>query len=188
MKWWDQMPWSSFSECWALSQLFHSPLSLSSRGKLHLGDLIQHWCIQAKFWPQDSQRPTLYSVPAEGVCRGGRDELHHKTCSQTALGIMWEVILLEMRNEGFLLTKARRPATTQGVLGPDSAMSAPPAAFQLLFLLKEGPTAAWRQGMNRRSEVPSLVKWNVPHVALMMCNSANWRSTVIVFTSLSHLC
>ena len=28
MKWWDRMPWSSFSECWALSQLFHSPLSL----------------------------------------------------------------------------------------------------------------------------------------------------------------
>ena len=28
MKWWDWMPWSSFSECWALSQLFHSPLSL----------------------------------------------------------------------------------------------------------------------------------------------------------------
>ena len=34
MKWWDKMPWSSFSECWALSQLFHSPLSLSSRGSL----------------------------------------------------------------------------------------------------------------------------------------------------------
>ena len=34
MKWQDQMPWSSFSECWALSQLFHSPLSLSSRGSL----------------------------------------------------------------------------------------------------------------------------------------------------------
>ena len=32
MKWWDWMPWSSFSQCWALSQLFHSPLSLSSRG------------------------------------------------------------------------------------------------------------------------------------------------------------
>ena len=27
MKWWDQMPWSSFSECWALSQLFHSPFT-----------------------------------------------------------------------------------------------------------------------------------------------------------------
>ena len=34
MKWWGQMPWSSFSECWALSQLFHSPLWLSSRGFL----------------------------------------------------------------------------------------------------------------------------------------------------------
>ena len=33
---WDQMPWSSFSECWALSQHFHSPLSLSSRGSLVL--------------------------------------------------------------------------------------------------------------------------------------------------------
>ena len=29
MKWWDRMPWSWFSKCWALSQLFHSPLSLS---------------------------------------------------------------------------------------------------------------------------------------------------------------
>ena len=34
MKWWDRMPWSWFSECWVLSQLFHSPLSLSSRGSL----------------------------------------------------------------------------------------------------------------------------------------------------------
>ena len=34
MKWWHQMPWFCFSECWALIQLFHSPLSLSSRGFL----------------------------------------------------------------------------------------------------------------------------------------------------------
>ena len=34
MKWWGQMPWSSFSECWALGQLFNSPLSLSSSGFL----------------------------------------------------------------------------------------------------------------------------------------------------------
>ena len=33
-EWWDRMPWSLFSECWALSQLFHSPLSFSSRGFL----------------------------------------------------------------------------------------------------------------------------------------------------------
>ena len=40
MKWWDQMPWSSFffffskHSCWVLSQLFHSPLSPSSGGFL----------------------------------------------------------------------------------------------------------------------------------------------------------
>jgi hypothetical protein len=34
MKWWDQMPWPSFFESWVLSQLFHSPLSPSSRGSL----------------------------------------------------------------------------------------------------------------------------------------------------------
>ena len=28
MKWWDQVPWSSFFECWVLSQRFHSPLHL----------------------------------------------------------------------------------------------------------------------------------------------------------------
>ena len=36
IKWWDQMPWSSFSECWASSKLFRSPLSLSSRSSLVL--------------------------------------------------------------------------------------------------------------------------------------------------------
>ena len=36
MRWWDQMPWSWVSECWVLSQLFHSLLSLSSRGSLIL--------------------------------------------------------------------------------------------------------------------------------------------------------
>ena len=33
---WDQMPWSSFSECWVSSQPFQSPLSLSSRGSYFL--------------------------------------------------------------------------------------------------------------------------------------------------------
>ena len=43
MKWWGWMPWSSFFECWVLSQLFHTPLSPSSRGSLvpfHKGDVI----------------------------------------------------------------------------------------------------------------------------------------------------
>ena len=30
VKWWDQMPWSYYSECWVISQLFHCPLSSSS--------------------------------------------------------------------------------------------------------------------------------------------------------------
>ena len=32
IKWCDGVPWSWFFECWVLSQPFHSPLSLSSRG------------------------------------------------------------------------------------------------------------------------------------------------------------
>ena len=34
MKWWDQMPWSSYFKCWVLSQLFHSLLSPSSMTNL----------------------------------------------------------------------------------------------------------------------------------------------------------
>ena len=34
MMWGDQMSWSSFFECWVLSQLFHCPLSPSSRSSL----------------------------------------------------------------------------------------------------------------------------------------------------------
>ena len=34
MKWWDWIPWSSFFESWVFNQLFHSHLSLSSRGYL----------------------------------------------------------------------------------------------------------------------------------------------------------
>ena len=45
MKWWDRMPWSSFLECWVLSLLFHSPLSLSSRGSsVSLRFLPVGWC------------------------------------------------------------------------------------------------------------------------------------------------
>ena len=43
MKWWDQMPWSSFSECWSLSQLFHSSFtfikSLFSSSSLSATDI-----------------------------------------------------------------------------------------------------------------------------------------------------
>ena len=47
MKWWDQMPWTLSFECWVLSQLFPSPLSLSSTGSLvPLCFLPLGWCHQ----------------------------------------------------------------------------------------------------------------------------------------------
>ena len=45
LNWWDWMPWSSFFECWVLSQLFHSPFSPSSRGSLVLLCFLPlRWC------------------------------------------------------------------------------------------------------------------------------------------------
>ena len=45
MKWWGQMPWSYFFECWVLNWLFHSPISPSSRGYLvPLPFLLLQWC------------------------------------------------------------------------------------------------------------------------------------------------
>ena len=45
MKWWDWRPWSLFSECWTLSQLFHSPLSIASKGSVHLLQFLPYrWC------------------------------------------------------------------------------------------------------------------------------------------------
>jgi len=42
---WNQIPWSSFSECWMLSQLFNAPLSTSSRCSLvPLYFLPLMWC------------------------------------------------------------------------------------------------------------------------------------------------
>ena len=61
MKWWDRMPWSSFSECWALSQIFHSPLSLSTFFSFFFFTRQQkrHWCIEQSF----------------GLCGRGWDDL-----------------------------------------------------------------------------------------------------------------
>ena len=47
MKWWDQMPWFLFFECWVLSQLFHSPLSRSSRG--YLVPLSAIWMVSSAY-------------------------------------------------------------------------------------------------------------------------------------------
>ena len=62
MKWWDWMPWSYAFECWVLSQLFHSSLSLSFRVSLvplhflpwewyHL-HIWGCWCFSQQSWFQ----------------------------------------------------------------------------------------------------------------------------------------
>ena len=65
MKWWDWMPWSWFSECWALSQLFHSPLSLSSRSFLcvSLPCIVSHLSCHSSFVPSILCRESTPEVP-----------------------------------------------------------------------------------------------------------------------------
>ena len=52
MKWWDQMPWSSFSECWALSQLFHSHFHYINRS-FHIYHLANIFMKQFNIFPED---------------------------------------------------------------------------------------------------------------------------------------
>ena len=74
-KWWDQMPWTSFFECWVSSQLLNS-LPNSSPGSLQASlplldtpaDPSQHWekrCGRGPLWravtPQSWQRCTCFS-------------------------------------------------------------------------------------------------------------------------------
>ena len=49
MKWWDWMPWSSFFECWILSQLFHSPfwLLLLESSSSSQGISLRRWVVSA---------------------------------------------------------------------------------------------------------------------------------------------
>ena len=57
MKWWNWMPGSLFFECWALSQHFHSPLSLSS---LH---------FIANRWGNNRNSDILYFPGLQNHCR-----------------------------------------------------------------------------------------------------------------------
>ena len=67
------MPWSLFSECWALSQLFHSPLSLSSRGFLvPLYFLPKEWChlhiwVNSRSWWWTGRPGMVQFIGLQGV-------------------------------------------------------------------------------------------------------------------------
>ena len=52
MKWWDCMSWWFF-ECWVLSQLFYSPLSLSSRSSLFPLRFLPLWWHHLHVWGVD---------------------------------------------------------------------------------------------------------------------------------------
>ena len=60
-KWWDRMPWSLFFECWVLSQLFHSPLSLTSWGS---SVPLHRWTLDFKV-----------KAPCPSVCLEGSEGL-----------------------------------------------------------------------------------------------------------------
>ena len=50
IKWWDQLPWSWFLECWVLCQLFHSLLSPSSRCCLVPLHIWGCWYFSQQSW------------------------------------------------------------------------------------------------------------------------------------------
>ena len=82
VKWWDWMPWSSFSECWVLSQLFHSPLSPSSKGSLvPLRFLPQGWCHphtpRGSWQPNGRQRGLSRPFRMEEALPGFCEEIHY---------------------------------------------------------------------------------------------------------------
>ena len=61
VKRWDQMMSSSFFECWVLSQLFHSPLSLSSRGlpmlkkQANKSIMYEYTCFQQQHYKEKQE-------------------------------------------------------------------------------------------------------------------------------------
>ena len=65
IKWWDQMPWSSLFECWVSSQLFHSPLLLSSRDSL--ADCVSQNKLENS--SRDGKTRPPYMPPEKSVCR-----------------------------------------------------------------------------------------------------------------------
>ena len=93
-KWWDQMPWSSFSECWALSQLFHSLLSLTSRGFLVLLCFLPWvWCHLCRSEVID----IFPGNPDSSLCFIHPSILHDVFCIVQETGI--KTILMEKKHK-----------------------------------------------------------------------------------------
>ena len=79
MKWWDRMPWSSFSECWALSQLFHSPLSLS---------IVEHVPVQHCL---ERTHLRLLRLPGEFLSKQGKVAVLGEVERETGWFFWWSI-------------------------------------------------------------------------------------------------
>ena len=90
MKWWDQMPWFSFSEFWVLSQLFQSPLSLSSRGFLVPLYLRANLALLTRLYPSiGSTWFSVYSVYALAYFHFGCWEYNIRSCCDSYLPVFF---------------------------------------------------------------------------------------------------
>ena len=103
MKWWDRMLWSQLLECWVLSQLFHTPLSLLSRGSLVLLHFLWlGWCIDldycdTEWFPLEMNRDhsVILEIPPKYSILGSFVDFFSFFCSQTKIN--WR---LEARRPG----------------------------------------------------------------------------------------
>ena len=146
MKWWDQMPWSLSSACWALSQVFHCPLSLSSRGSLCV--FYHNKNREVYFTKSGRRRPTLawclaggrgedgdYDGAERELCAGGM------ACVKTTLPALRALQLWAcccdptQEAEAFLTalhlsSKPAGPRRTLGTLGHKSLSMSPISSLQ----------------------------------------------------------
>ena len=83
------MPWSSFSECWALSQLFHSPLSLSSRG---WSKFLTDFQVCPDAWIHVHLRKSRDSIRGQGVLSFNLPPDSGIKCSQADQSCLLEMI------------------------------------------------------------------------------------------------
>ena len=132
MKWLDQMPWSYFFECWVLSQLFNSSLSLSSRGSLVLHFLSYEWChlhiwgygyFSRQFWFQLVLHPSQHfawcTLHISYINKQGDNiQLCHTSCAQNficALQRSVSIILCKFCNQIPLASKDKFPGGSQSL-------------------------------------------------------------------------
>jgi len=98
MKWWDQMPWSSFSECWALSQLFHSTFTFikrlfSSSSLSAIGVVSSAYLRLLILLPYSLWSWTFSFYAKKSVREGGKDKEGHWP-SYTTCADLYSILLL----------------------------------------------------------------------------------------------